>query len=224
VRDTGIGISREQQSRVFNSFEQADGGISRKFGGTGLGLAITKRIVEMMDGRIWVESELGKGSSFIFTITAALPPEYSETPNSEPPEDESAGNMDFTGRRILLAEDIEVNREIVMTLLEPTGVVLDCAENGLAALEKFEANPAAYDMIFMDVHMPEMDGYMATRRIRALDCPEAVSVPIIAMTANVFTEDVQKCLAAGMSDHIGKPIDFNEVLKKLAKYMPRNRS
>ncbi|MDR3281402.1 MAG: response regulator [Synergistaceae bacterium] len=221
VSDTGIGISHEQQSRLFNSFEQADGGISRKFGGTGLGLAISKRIVEMMNGRIWIESELGAGSSFTFTVSAALPDEPPEDMALHTPEESCHDAYDFTGRRILLAEDIEVNREIVLTLLEPTGVTIDCATNGLAALDTFRAHPSDYDIIFMDIHMPEMDGYEATRRIRALDCPEASVIPIVAMTANVFTEDIQKCMAAGMSDHIGKPIDFGEVLKKLAKHMLR---
>jgi CheY-like chemotaxis protein len=137
----------------------------------------------------------------------------------------------FKGRRILLAEDIEINREIVLSFLEPTMIEIDCAENGLEALNKFRADPEKYEMIFMDVHMPEMDGYEATRQIRALEA-EALSfvkdetqrnlrkqVPIVAMTANVFRQDVEKCLEAGMNDHIGKPLDFNEVLNKLNKYL-----
>ena len=119
-----------------------------------------------------------------------------------------------------MAEDVEINREIVLALLEPTMLAIDCAENGAEALRLYSADPTRYDMIFMDVQMPEMDGYTATRRIRALDLPRAKSVPIIAMTANVFREDVEKCLASGMNDHVGKPLDFEEVLAKLRQYLP----
>jgi CheY-like chemotaxis protein len=126
----------------------------------------------------------------------------------------------FAGRRLLLAEDVDVNREIVLALLEPTELEIDCAENGREALRMFSEHPERYDMIFMDMQMPEMDGLEATRRIRALDEPAARIVPIIAMTANVFREDVEKCLAAGMNDHVGKPLDFSDVLVKLRKYLP----
>ncbi|MDR1604585.1 MAG: response regulator [Gracilibacteraceae bacterium] len=126
----------------------------------------------------------------------------------------------FAGGQVLLAEDVEINREIVLALLEPTGLNVDCAENGAAALEIFQRQPERYDMIFMDVQMPEMDGYEATRRIRALDLPQAGKIPIVAMTANVFREDIEKCLAAGMNDHVGKPLDFGEVLACLRKYLP----
>ena len=116
---------------------------------------------------------------------------------------------------------MEINREIVLTLLEPTKLAVDCAENGAEALRLFSAAPERYDIILMDVQMPEMDGYEATRRIRALDTPRARSVPIIAMTANVFREDVEKCLAAGMDDHVGKPLAFEEALAKLRVYLGR---
>jgi CheY-like chemotaxis protein len=124
----------------------------------------------------------------------------------------------FAGRRLLLAEDVEINREIVIALLESTGAKIDCAENGLRAVEMFSANPGGYDMILMDVQMPEMDGMEATRRIRAMEEPQAKRIPIIAMTANVFKEDVEKCLAAGMNAHVGKPLDLDEVLKELSKF------
>jgi CheY-like chemotaxis protein len=117
---------------------------------------------------------------------------------------------------MLLAEDVEINREIVQSLLEPTHITIDNAENGRKAVEMFSAFPG-YDIIFMDVQMPEMDGYEATRRIRALDIPQARQIPIIAMTANVFREDIEKCLAAGMNGHVGKPLDMNDVLAKLRK-------
>ena len=136
----------------------------------------------------------------------------------ETAEDSDTGR--FAGYRILLAEDIEINREIVTAMLEHTGIAIDCAENGRAACEMFAAAPAAYDMIFMDIHMPEVDGYEATRLIRAMDLPEARTIPIVAMTANVFREDIERCLAAGMNDHVGKPIDIAEVIQKLALHLP----
>ncbi|MDR0446401.1 MAG: response regulator [Oscillospiraceae bacterium] len=353
VTDTGIGISQEQQAHLFVSFQQAETGTSRKFGGTGLGLAISKRIVELMGGRIWINSELGQGSTFAFTIQARrgaedrqalLPPgvswdnlrllivddekhvlEYFKQfadavgvscdtaqsgeaacemlgsggiydicfvdwkmpgidgieltrriktdkggkavvimisaadwsaieeegtragvdkflskplfPSSiadcineclgvdgqraaaEPEEDESDAVDDFTGHTILLAEDVEINREIVMTLLEPTHLRIECAENGRDALHRFTAAPELFDMIFMDVQMPEMDGHEASRRIRASGVPNSATIPIIAMTANVFREDIEKCLAAGMNGHLGKPVDIAEVLRVLREYL-----
>jgi len=361
VSDTGIGITPEQQERLFTSFEQAESGTSRKFGGTGLGLAISKRIIELMDGRIWIVSEKDKGSTFAFTIkvrrgeetpVSALAPginiadmrvlavddnpdilEYFrdimgrfgvkcdtagggeealaliekngvydfyfidwkmpgmngielsrkikergtgksvvimmsaveqsiiekeiwdagidkfvpkplfpsviadaineclglESVRKDLATTDKADN--FEGYTILLVEDVDINREIVLTLLEPTSITVDCAENGEIALKKFAADPDKYNMIFMDVQMPEMDGYEATRKIRAIEeerrsspngpnDPARKPVPIVAMTANVFREDVEKCLAAGMNDHVGKPLDLNEVLDKLRGYLP----
>jgi len=358
VSDTGIGITPEQQERLFTSFEQAESGTSRRFGGTGLGLAISKRIVELMNGRIWIVSEKDKGSTFAFTIKVRR---GEETPVSVPAPEmniadmrvlavddnpgvleyfrdimgrfgvkcdtagggkealalvekngaydfyfvdwkmpgmdgielsrkikerstgksvvvmissveqsviekevreagvdkfiskplfpsviastineclgfesvkKDAGSTDnadnFKGNTILLVEDVDINREIVLTLLEPTAITVDCAENGEVALKKFAADPDKYNMIFMDVQMPEMDGYQATRKIRAMEeerrsssgDPARNPVPIVAMTANVFREDVEKCLAAGMNDHVGKPLDLNDVLEKLRKYLP----
>ncbi|MDR3277348.1 MAG: response regulator [Oscillospiraceae bacterium] len=349
VADTGIGISPEQQTRLFKSFQQADSSTSRNFGGTGLGLAISKRIVDLMGGTIWIESSLGEGAAFFFTLQARrgaterhslLAPgvnwknirvlavdddaevlEYykdiaqrfgiacdvssggaeavamldrgalydiyfidwkmpgmdgveltrkikerhagnsvvtmiSSTEWSVIAEDARAAGVDrflakplfpsaiadcineclgiedaseevaesggadvFTGRRVLLAEDVEINREIVLALLEPTELEIDCAENGAEALRLFSENPERYDMIFMDVQMPEMDGLEATRRIRALDLPRAKTVPIVAMTANVFREDIEKCREAGMNDHVGKPLDLDAVLGRLRTYL-----
>ena len=349
VEDTGIGINEEQKARLFHSFEQAESDTSRKFGGTGLGLAISKRIVELMGGDIWVQSEPGKGSKFIFTIqikhdakekmrlldesvnwknirilVANNEPEtmkfftsFSDTHDIvcaivksgdealtelESNEDYDICFLDwelpdmngieltkliraraankavviicssinwqviednaravgidkflpkplfpsaivdmineciginhaaiqenkhhhidiFSDYSILLAEDIEINREIVLALLEPTRLNIDCAENGLQALELFSKAPDKYDLIFMDVQMPEMNGYEATQSIRALDIPRAKTIPIIAMTANVFREDIDKCLNAGMNDHVGKPLDFEEVIKKLHEFL-----
>ena len=351
VADTGIGIAKEQQARLFNFFEQADNSTSRQFGGTGLGLAISKRIVEMMGGRIWVESTPGQGSVFSFTIQAKTGEEQpEENQNSEmdwssirvlatcgaveiqgyflqaarrlgfvcdigangrqaraliekndvydvvfidgsipdiadliesvknagqpgqdrkrrqvaavvstlewevlsekfqnfgidhfllkpilpcsitdclyacfgiqaSPKKQRAEVETFAGRRALLAEDMEINQEIVRALLEPTHLEIVWAKNGVEAVELFSESPENYDIIFMDVQMPEMDGYAATRRIRALDLPKARNIPIIAMTANVFREDVEECLAAGMNDHIGKPVILEEVMKKLREYL-----
>ena len=217
VSDTGIGISAHQQSLLFKSFTQAESNISRKFGGTGLGLSISKSVVEMMNGHIWVDSELNKGATFSFTIQAARGKgEFAK----QPAEQETTDLSDiFLGRTILLVEDMQVNREIVMALLEVTGVSVDCAENGAVAVSMFKVSPDKYELIFMDVQMPEMDGYEATRAIRALDIPEAQSVAIVAMTANVFREDVERCLEAGMNGHIGKPLSFNDIYQQLKKYL-----
>jgi len=352
VTDTGVGISKEQQPLLFRSFQQAESSTTRKYGGTGLGLSISKSIVEMMGGRIWVESEFGNGSTFIFNVKLDLCQECDDyEPETLPAEggiriliveddaeevkylgdlitefgipcdtaksgeealllaDRTGGydiclinwklqGMDgaaltralkekqdsrknavimmisaaewatveepaknagvdrmlskpifpsdvfnaisetlgyakyqaptderqditglFAGRRILLAEDVDINREIVISFLEPTALDIDCAENGAEALRMFSESPEKYDAIFMDVQMPSMDGYEATRRIRELTYPSAGTIPIIALTANVFREDVEKCLSAGMSDHIGKPLDYDQVIEKLRTYL-----
>jgi signal transduction histidine kinase/DNA-binding response OmpR family regulator len=352
VTDTGIGITPEQQAKLFKSFEQAESSTTRKYGGTGLGLAISKNIVEMMGGKIWIQSEPGKGSTFAFTIQikrgvggrAGLLAEDVNLSNvrilavdddpevleytrdiahsfgvscdiasngdealalvkkngpyhiyfvdwkmpgmdgiklsrelktstsadsdsvvimissaewssiaeeakmagvdkflskplfpsaiaeiiseclgidkkqAEKAQAESIAHI-FASRRILLAEDVEINREIVLALLEPTQLEIDCAENGAEAVRMFTEAPDKYDMIFMDVQMPEMDGYEATRRIRELNTPKALAIPIVAMTANVFREDIERCLEAGMNSHVGKPLDFNEILEKLNEYL-----
>ena len=353
VTDTGIGISPEQQARLFQSFAQAENTTTRKFGGTGLGLVISKNIVEMMNGKIWIESELGKGSTFAFTVQVKRGQEKKNglltsnvnlsnvrilavdddpdileyfgnimqrygTPcdiaisgekalelvkqkgpydiyfidwkmpgidgieltkklkaGASAPgkavvimisaaewniveEDAKQAGVDkflskplfpsviadivneclgmerremeetqpdtagiFAGQHILLVEDVDINREIVAALLEPTMLEIDCATNGVEAVRMFSEAPEKYKVIFMDIQMPEMDGYEATRRIRALDLPNAKTIPIIAMTANVFREDIEKSLKAGMSSHIGKPLDFDEVLEKLRTYLTK---
>jgi signal transduction histidine kinase/DNA-binding response OmpR family regulator len=351
VIDSGIGLNEEQKRRIFRSFEQAESTTTRKYGGTGLGLAISKNIVELMDGKIWVESAPNKGSNFSFTIRVKrgsrtheelLGPDvnlsnirimavdddrdildyFSEIAEgigvarcdtaisgeealglivrngeyhiyfidwkmpvmdgiqlaselkkrmsaksvvimitaaewtSIEAEAKKAGvdkflskplfpstildtiiecisydrlQMEeahknikgiFAGRKILLAEDVEINQEIVMALLEPTQIQIDCAINGLEAVRMFKKAPDKYDMILMDVQMPEMDGYEATQKIRALDVPEAKTVRIIAMTANVFRDDIEKCQEVGMDSHIGKPLNFDEVVEKLINLMP----
>jgi signal transduction histidine kinase len=225
IHDTGIGITSEQQEKLFLSFEQAESSTTRKYGGTGLGLAITKNIVELMGGTIWVKSEPGKGSTFSFTIKVKNGVNGNDAANSEPPAKQTPvkEKVDlaglFAGRQILLVEDVEINREIIKTLFEPTLLEIDCAENGIEAVRMFSEAPEKYDLIFMDIQMPEMDGYEATQHIRALDSPAAKTIPIIAMTANVFKEDIERCLEAGMNTHLGKPLDFKEVLEKMYAYL-----
>ncbi|MCL2265755.1 MAG: response regulator, partial [Treponema sp.] len=226
VSDSGIGISPEQQKKIFNVFEQAESGTTRKFGGTGLGLAISKRIIELMGGQISIDSELGKGSKFIFTVKLNSVSDDTHLRRLfDNTEDVFANlNNEFSGKKMLLAEDIEINREILMSLLEGTGLIIDTAENGRQALDKVTASPGKYDIIFMDMQMPEMDGLEASRHIREFEAkPENINnhrqIPIIAMTANVFKEDIDNCLAAGMNDHIGKPIELNIVFEKLKKFL-----
>ncbi|MDR1177910.1 MAG: response regulator [Spirochaetaceae bacterium] len=219
VSDTGIGISGEQQERLFTSFQQADGNTSRKFGGTGLGLAISKQIVELMNGSIWIESEPGRGSRFIFTVKI----KRGEAGGSSAVGQGGVADRidDFSGRHILLVEDVEINMEIVVSLLEPTGLVMDWAENGVVAVKLFSEQGDAYSLILMDVQMPEMDGFEATRRIREIEQERGGEghIPIIAMTANVFREDIDKCLAVGMNGHVGKPVNIQDLLAVLRGYL-----
>ncbi|GHT79586.1 hypothetical protein FACS1894104_4500 [Actinomycetota bacterium] len=208
-------------TRLFSSFEQAESGTSRKFGGTGLGLAISKSIVEMMDGKIWVDSEPDQGSKFSFTFKVQRADRETAKKSAKDSKSLEVSNNDFSAYRVLMAEDVEINQEIVLALLEPTGLQIDCADNGAIALELFSQNPDVYDIIFMDVQMPQMDGFEATQQIRSLGTSKAKEIPILAMTANVFKEDIEKCLAAGMNDHVGKPIDIAEVIAKLHNYLPK---
>jgi PAS domain S-box-containing protein len=219
VADTGIGISKEQQDRLFTSFNQANANITQSYGGTGLGLAISKRIVELMGGEIRIESELGKGSKFIFSIqTKKMQAPLSETIGDEHGETFDR-SYDFRSHSILIAEDMEINREIMSAVLEVTGISIDYANTGRAAVSMFEKNHEKYDLILMDINMPEMDGYEATRQIRACDLKKARDIPIIAMTANVFKEDIERCITAGMNAHTGKPIDADELFNKLYQYL-----
>ena len=240
VSDTGIGISPEQQAKLFQSFEQAESNTTRKYGGTGLGLAISKSIVEMMGGEIWIKSEIGEGSTFIFTVKMKRAAEITDESANKAKQEAEKVQVNagvFAGRRLLLVEDVDINREIVQSLLEPTQLQIDCAENGAEAVRIFTENPNKYDIIFMDVQMPEMDGYEATRRIRSFEKEHNTSasftegetrsdnrnlrkqIPIIAMTANVFNEDIERCAKAGMNSHLGKPIDIKEVMAKLNEYL-----
>jgi len=217
VTDTGIGISPEQQASLFNAFEQADRGISRKFGGTGLGLAISKNIVGLMGGSVSIESKLNQGSCFICNVF--LRKTAHETLQNAPIRGTASDKYDFTGKHILLVEDVDINREIVIALLEDTNVQIDSAENGQIGVDMFMQTPGRYDLIFMDIHMPVMDGYTATKTLRALDTTRAKTLPIVAMTANAFKEDIERCMSSGMNDHIAKPVDYSILLEKLYKYL-----
>jgi signal transduction histidine kinase/CheY-like chemotaxis protein len=219
VKDTGIGITPEQQALLFSPFQQAESTTTRKYGGTGLGLAISKHIVDIMSGSISLESDAGKGTTVTVTVPLSAARGASEPGDMEAEAQTEAEPGEFAGKRLLLAEDVEINREIVLTLLEPTGIEIDCAENGTKAVELFKADPQRYDMIFMDMQMPEMDGCEATRCIRAFDDPRAKAIPIVALTANVFKEDIDHCIAAGMNNHIGKPLSMTDMTIKLRRYL-----
>jgi len=221
IKDTGIGISSDKQEKLFNAFVQADSGTSRVYGGTGLGLAITKRIVEVMGGSIRVESELGKGAKFIFTVnvTRVLKDEDGGTDKIYVKDKDAPAESSFNGKRLLVVEDFKINREILILLLKETGILIDCAENGKEAVDIVAADPEKYDLVFMDLQMPIMDGLEATRQIRALPPRKREKLSIVAMTANVFKSDIEECIAAGMDDHVGKPIDIDKVMNVLRKYL-----
>jgi CheY-like chemotaxis protein/anti-sigma regulatory factor (Ser/Thr protein kinase) len=215
VIDTGIGITEEEQSRLFQSFEQANNSTSREYGGTGLGLVISKRIAQAMGGDITVESRIGKGSKFIVTVELGLVPEDTALPGDDVTEILQETEGIFEGFTALLVDDVDINREIAEALLESTGLSLIHAENGRIAVDEFAAHPNDFDLILMDIQMPGMDGYQATREIRAMDVPNAQTIPIVAMTANVFKEDIENSLAAGMNAHLGKPLNFDEMIRVL---------
>ncbi len=215
VCDDGIGITPEQQSRLFSAFEQADGSITKRYGGTGLGLVISRKLIQMMGGDILLQSALGKGSTFSFVIP--LPFAKGEM-TGEDQQAESAQTT-YPGKQVLIAEDIEINREILACMLEPFGVTVTMAQDGQEAVNLFREHPDKYDLIFMDIQMPVMDGYTATREIRSSGLTRASTVPIVAMTANAFAEDVQQALASGMNGHLAKPVDQGEFVKSLHKYL-----
>ncbi|MCL1827981.1 MAG: ATP-binding protein [Oscillospiraceae bacterium] len=222
VKDSGIGMSEEDVAKLFNAFQQAQAGTSRKYGGTGLGLVISKRILQMMGGDIRVESEPGKGSCFYFTVILGVPDKAVQTgpAGSLSESNKDAERIcDFSGKVIMIADDVEINLEIAAAMLEGTNASIVKANSGREAVDMFTAAPDYYDLILMDMQMPEIDGLLATQMIRALGVPKAASVPIIAMTANVFREDIEKCTDAGMNDHLGKPIVMDDVIDKLTKYI-----
>lgn len=211
VADTGCGMSPEFLQRIWNPFEQERRIASQN--GTGLGTTLSKNLVEKMGGSISVESQLGKGTTFTISISFPL----AKLSRGEiTANDTQDSDWTLKGKRILAAEDNEINRMIVVSILEDQGCELTEAQDGREALDAFETSPPAYfDLILMDIQMPEMDGYEATRRIRALSRPDARTIPIVAMTANAFSEDIEKALAAGMDDVSTKPLDIKLLLKKI---------
>ena len=223
MKDTGIGMEKEFLSHIFEPFSQEDGTRTSRYGGSGLGMSITKSIVDMMNGEIRAESEKGVGTTFTVVVTL----KRAEGAAEEPPAPETAGEEaapTLAGKRVLIAEDMEVNAEILKDLLEMEDVSADWAENGQLAVDRFSGSPpGSYDAILMDMRMPVMDGLTAARTIRALDRPDAKTVPIIALTANAFEEDVQSVLQAGMNAHLAKPVDTDklfEILYKLTSPAP----
>ena len=214
IKDNGIGMSEEFQKHIFEQFARERTSTVSKIQGTGLGMAITKSLVDMMGGRITVKSEQGKGSEF--TISLRFPIGEAKTGQTPPAAKASA----FTGKKLLVVEDNELNLEIASTLLKEAGFEVDTAENGKIAVEKVEAASAGrYDLILMDIQMPEMDGYEATRRIRALPDARKAALPIVAMTANAFEDDRKNALHAGMNGHIAKPLDIQKLFQVLSELL-----
>jgi CheY-like chemotaxis protein len=215
VADTGIGIEKAGIEKLFTPFVQAEEATSRKYGGTGLGLAISKLLVEMMGGSIQVVSVPGKGSTFAFNILAEISELGAEDQADDMHLDEELQNC--IGRCFLVVEDNEINRIIAANALEQFGADVDFAENGKEAVEKFKNAPEKYDIIFMDIQMPVMNGYDATRAIRACGIPGSKEISIIAMSANVFKEDVDACMEAGMDAHVSKPFDLKDLARTIRK-------
>lgn len=215
VKDNGIGIAEEAQKHIFEAFEQAGSNITRQYGGTGLGLAISVRIVRMFGGELALQSTLGKGSTFSFDLW------FDASENKDGGFD---GILDYTGafkgKRLLLVDDIEINRMIVKSMLEATGAEIQEGVDGSDACEQFAESPEnTYDAILMDIQMPKMDGHEASRRIRSLPRQDAKTVPIIALTANAFKEDMDKAISSGMNAHLAKPIDPDTLLQLLYQYL-----
>ena len=215
ISDTGIGMSEDFLRHIFDPFTQENTDARSVYQGTGLGMTIVKGLVEQMGGTIEVSSALDVGSTFVIT----LPFDIAQAPKKEATGQQDAPPRDIRGMRLMLVEDNELNMEIARTLLEDAGATVTAAHNGQEAVDLFrEKAPGTFDVILMDVMMPVMDGLTATQTIRAMVRPDAKTVPIIAMTANAFAEDAEKCLAAGMNAHLAKPLEIGKVLETLAKY------
>ncbi|MEK6659156.1 MAG: ATP-binding protein, partial [Campylobacterota bacterium] len=217
VKDSGIGISEEQLKKLFTPFTQADTSTTRKYGGTGLGLTISKRIIEAMGGVLRAESQVGVGTIFGFELEfEAASWDRPNFDRNAPQEIQKLPN--FNGIRVLLVEDNQINQEVASMMLNRVAIKVDMANNGQEAVEKYFANPSNYNLILMDLQMPVMSGYEATKIIRESD----KEIPIVALTAAAMIEDKQKAMDAGMNDHLGKPIDMNELYKTVAKFCQVN--
>ncbi len=216
IKDTGIGVSPENFGRIFSAFEQEDASTTRRHGGTGLGLAISKRLVEMMQGKIGVNSVLGQGSTFWFTVRLGLAsPDSGRAGNTSDGVVETEFRRLHAGKSLLLVEDEPINQEVAQLLLESVGLKVDVVSNGVEALERI--SPGRYALVLMDIQMPEMGGIEATRIIRTMAGLEAV--PILAMTASVLDENRHQCIAAGMNDFITKPVEFETMLTTLLRWL-----
>ena len=216
VSDTGVGMSAEYLAHIFEEFSRENTSTANKIEGTGLGMPIVKRLVELMGGTIRVSSEKGVGTTFV----VVLPHRIADEPENVEPEDVEADGAVFEGKRILLAEDNDLNAEIAEEILTSVGFMIERAEDGAICYEKIVSSETGYyDLVLMDIQMPNMDGYQATRAIRALADKEKANIPIIAMTANAFEEDRSKAVNVGMNGHIAKPIDVTELLRELAKVL-----
>ena len=216
IEDSGIGISKDELAKLFQSFSQADGSITRKYGGTGLGLSISKQLVELMGGKIWVESEVGVGSKFIFEIELEKG-DQKDIKNLNLSLIDTNQINTLNNSNILLVEDNLINQEIIIGLLANSGINIDIANNGQESIEKFKQNK--YNLILMDLQMPIMGGIEATEIIRAID----KDIPIIALTANAMKEDIEQTKKAGMQEHLNKPIDVDNLYETLLKYIEINR-
>ena len=214
VSDSGIGMSRDFADKAFTAFSRERSSTESGLQGSGLGLAITKHIIDAMNGTIEIETAPGKGCTFTIFLEF---PAVVRIARVKPREEDAP--LPFAGRRLLLVDDIEINREIAQVLLENLGFTVDCAEDGAEAVEKVKASDGAYDCIVMDIQMPVMDGYEATRTIRSLPDPRLASVPVAALTANSLDEDVQAAMNAGMNAHIAKPLDPDVLAATLGKIL-----
>ena len=222
IKDNGIGMSKEFQEHVFDSFAREHTVTESGITGTGLGMAITKNIVDLMGGTIHLTSKQGEGSEFIVTLECELANKTVQDKQSSCPKAEKK-HLDYSGKKVLLVEDNELNREIATEILKSLGLKVDCAADGMEAVEIMSSEAGnQYDMIFMDIQMPKMDGYTATREIRTLNDSKKANIPIIAMTANAFDEDRKKAIKAGMNGHIAKPIDVNVILQNLDRIFGQN--
>lgn len=222
VMDSGEGMSEDMQKRLFQPFEQESASTAKYYGGSGLGLSIVKNLVELMSGSISCESEKGVGTSFLVSIPFMIPEESQVVEESMEIIIENQNAYDFKHRKILLAEDVELNMDVLKELLEEVNMHIDWAENGRIALEMFEQSTVGeYEAIFMDIQMPELDGYEAAKAIRASSHKEAKTIPIYAMTANTFTEDINEAFQAGMNGHLKKPIEIANVYEILHKIVEK---